>query len=187
MSPRAACRLESLGFHTVFDYVLGISDWRAANLPIEGEDASDPTVADVLRPDVPTCDPSELIGPVSERVNAAGWEDCLVVECANKVVGRLRAEQLGGDPELPAVEVMQSGPSTVRPDQSLEELVKRMDRRPTSLAVVTTPEGSLLGAILLDEAHKFLDGEAPERIWGECDGCPGQWRRTSKTEVGRTG
>ncbi len=37
MSPRAACRLEALGFEQVYDYVLGIADWNAAGIPIEGD------------------------------------------------------------------------------------------------------------------------------------------------------
>ncbi len=37
MSPRAACRLEALGFEQVYDYVLGIADWKAAGIPIEGD------------------------------------------------------------------------------------------------------------------------------------------------------
>ena len=36
MSPRAACRLESLGFGEVYDYVAGKLDWMAAGLPTEG-------------------------------------------------------------------------------------------------------------------------------------------------------
>jgi hypothetical protein len=35
-SPRAACRLETLGFGEVYDYVAGNVDWLAHNLPIEG-------------------------------------------------------------------------------------------------------------------------------------------------------
>jgi rhodanese-related sulfurtransferase len=36
MSPRAACRLEALGFTRVDDYVDEIADWQAAGLPTEG-------------------------------------------------------------------------------------------------------------------------------------------------------
>jgi rhodanese-related sulfurtransferase len=32
MSPRAACRLEAIGFEEVYDYATGISDWKAAGL-----------------------------------------------------------------------------------------------------------------------------------------------------------
>src|SRR6266511_4403171 len=36
MSPRAAWRLESMGFAEVYDYVAGKADWGAAGLPLEG-------------------------------------------------------------------------------------------------------------------------------------------------------
>ncbi len=36
MSPRAAWRLESLGFTRVYDYVAGKVDWFAAGFPREG-------------------------------------------------------------------------------------------------------------------------------------------------------
>jgi rhodanese-related sulfurtransferase len=39
MSPRAACRLELLGFTQVYDYVAGKADWLAHGLPTEGEQA----------------------------------------------------------------------------------------------------------------------------------------------------
>ena len=37
MSPRAAWRLEGLGFEKVFDYVPGEADWFASGLPRDGK------------------------------------------------------------------------------------------------------------------------------------------------------
>ncbi len=176
MSPRAACRLEALGFEQVYDYILGIADWRAAGLPTEGDAPFFQTVADAMRPDVPTCAPSEAIGMVGERVREAGWSDCMVIDCDGLVIGRLRSSTWDLDPLLTAAEVMQSGPTTVRPNGPLDTLVKTMDRRPTPLVVVTTAQGNLLGVVLRDEARRLLDGEPPEMVWAECEGCPGQWK-----------
>ncbi len=176
MSPRAACRLEALGFEQVYDYILGIADWRAAGLPTEGDAPFFQTVADAMRPDVPTCAPSESIGMVGERVREAGWSDCLVIDCDGLVIGRLRSSTWDLDPLLTAADVMQSGPTTVRPNGPLDTLVKTMDRRPTPLVVVTTAQGNLLGVVLRDEARRLLDGEPPEMVWAECEGCPGQWK-----------
>jgi hypothetical protein len=39
MSPRAACRLETLGFPEVYDYVAGKADWLAHGLDVEGAGA----------------------------------------------------------------------------------------------------------------------------------------------------
>src|SRR2546427_13136002 len=55
MSPRAAWRLETLGFEQVYDYAAGKADWGAAGLPREGTVASDPSAGDAADPDVPTC------------------------------------------------------------------------------------------------------------------------------------
>jgi hypothetical protein len=45
MSPRAACRLDTLGFEHVYDYMPGKVDWLARNLPVEGTAADAPTIA----------------------------------------------------------------------------------------------------------------------------------------------
>lgn len=178
MSPRAACRLEALGFEAVFDYELGISDWKAAGLPLEGDGTVYQVASDAMRPDIPTCDPTETIGEVRTRVNANGWEDCIVVECGSLVVGRLRSAAWDNDSDAIVRDVMELGPTTVRANEPLDRLVQRMDRRPTNLVVVASPQGELLGVVLREEAHRVLQGDSPEIIWAECDGCPGQWRAT---------
>jgi rhodanese-related sulfurtransferase len=50
LSPRAAWRLESLGFANVCDYVAGKEDWLAYGLPIEGELAEAVTVGQLAVP-----------------------------------------------------------------------------------------------------------------------------------------
>ena len=176
MSPRAACRLEALGFEQVFDYVLSKADWKGAGLALEGKVPIMQVVADAMRPDVPTCEPSEMIGAVGKRVRGAGWNDCIVIDCDGVVAGRLRESTWALDEHLTADEAMQPGPTTVRPDGVLEKLVKRMDRRPTPLIIVATPQGGLLGVVLREDAQRLLDGEPPEMVWTECEGCPGQWK-----------
>ena len=176
MSPRAACRLEALGFETVLDYELGIADWKAAGLPTEGDERRIHLAQDAMRPDIPTCAPGETVGEVAERLRNTGWDDCLVVDCNDLVIGRLRSSSLGRDPAVAAEKVMQSGPTTVRPNEPLDGLAKRMDRRPTPLIVVTTPQGQLLGVVVREDANRVVAGEAPELIWEDCEGCPGRRR-----------
>ena len=55
MSPRAASRLESIGFERVYDYVAGKADWGSAGLRLEGANGSDTRAGAHLRTDVPTC------------------------------------------------------------------------------------------------------------------------------------
>jgi hypothetical protein len=67
------------GITAVTDYVAGELDWLAAGLPTEGRNAELPRAGDVARPDAPTCRLDEPIGQVRERVRAAGWDACVVV------------------------------------------------------------------------------------------------------------
>ena len=71
MSPRAACRLETLGFEQVYDYVPGKSDWLARGQPSEGELASQPTAGSCAHDDVVTCPLDARVGSVRERVSAS--------------------------------------------------------------------------------------------------------------------
>jgi hypothetical protein len=59
--------------------VAGELDWLAAGLPTEGRNASRPRAGEVARRDAPTCRLDESIGEVRERVRAAGWNACVVV------------------------------------------------------------------------------------------------------------
>jgi hypothetical protein len=53
MSPRAASRLESIGFEQVYDYVAGKADWGSFGLPLEGIEGSETRVGAHVRTDAP--------------------------------------------------------------------------------------------------------------------------------------
>lgn len=161
MSPRAACRLEALGFEEVYDYAAGIADWMAAGLELEGEGLGHPTASDAMRTDVPTCSPLETIGEAQRRLDGAEWDDCLVLECGRLVVGRLRSRHWALAPDTVVGDVMELGPTTIRADEPLDDLIERMDRRPTDLVVVATAQGELLGVVLRGEGHVILDRAQP--------------------------
>lgn len=175
MSPRAACRLEALGLHRVYDYVDGIADWKAAGLAIEGTADPGQRVLDAMRSDVPTCQPDEAVGEVRSKVIGSGWDICVVLDCDRMAIGRIRGAGFDGDADRLAGDVMEAGPSTVRPDQPLQPLVRRMHQANAPNVIVTNPQGELLGILLEDEAGRLLAGEPPERIWRDCDCCPGRW------------
>ena len=150
MSPRAASRLESLGFTQVFDYAAGQADWFASGLPREGQDAAIPRSGDVARRDVPTCRLNDRIGDVRDRVRAAGWGTCLVVNNERVVLGRLRGKALDADPGTRAEEVMEAGPTTFRPDARLAAVVEQTRTKNVKDVVITTSDGRLVG--LLDRS-----------------------------------
>lgn len=174
MSPRAACRLEALRFERVYDYVDGIADWKAAGFPTEGTARPPQRVMDATRSDVPTCEPDRTIGDVRSAVDDR-WDVCVVVDCDGMAIGRIRGSGFESDDARRAVEVMEPGPSTVRPDGLLRPLVERMHDLNAPHVIVTTPQGRLIGILLRDEADRLLAGEPPHQIWQDCECCPGRW------------
>ncbi len=159
----------------MFDYVAGIADWKAAGLPVDGKAPSVQRVAEATRSDVPTCQLEETMADVRERVFAAGWDECVLIDCDGTVAGRLRDSAWEQDEAATVEDIMESGPTTVRPDGLLQSLVDRMAKRDTKMVLVTAPQGALIGALLRLEAERLLAGEPPEEVWRHCDGCPGRW------------
>ncbi len=158
MSPRAACRLEAFGFTEVYDYTAGIADWKAAGLPVEGSPSDEPAVADATRPDPPTCHVRVTIGEARDGVRQ-DWDECIVLDCDGIVVGRLRGKAWDNPGDTPVESVMETGPTTVRPDEPLQPLIDRMTTRGTRLVIVTTPQGKLLGALFREDGERFLAGD----------------------------
>ena len=175
MSPRVACRLESLGFVNVFDYVAGKEDWIAKGLPIEGTGADVPRVGDVCRSDPPTCSLTERIGDVLDRVTMSGWDTCVVVNEDGCILGRLRDKAFQSDPEVLAETVMESGPTTQRPDVLLGPLTQRMRERNVDDILVSGADGRLVGILYRADVER-LEEAARRATWKECVGCRGTWR-----------
>lgn len=156
MSPRAAWRLETLGFDHVYDYVAGKADWAAAGMPIEGERVNEPTAGIAADSDVPTCTLSDDLESVRERTRRSGWDICIVVNDERVVLGRLGRAALSSHQPATVEEAMSEGPSTVRPSLPLAELVKRMQENDLRTALVTTLDGRLVGVVPRERGEGIL-------------------------------
>jgi CBS domain-containing protein len=154
LSPRAAWRLESLGFRDVYDYPAGKSDWMAAGLPTEGEAASRPTAATIARRDVPTCRLEESLRNVRQRARAVGWDACVVVNEERIVMGLLRAEELGREEDLTAESAMRPGPSTFRPHVAIADMTEFMATHDLPNVPVTTSAGELIGLLVREDPER---------------------------------
>jgi len=152
MSPRAAWRLETLGFKSVSDYVDGKLDWMAAGLPTAGTNAERPRAADLARKDAPTCRLHERLGDVSERAAAGGWEAAIVVNEERVVLGLLRKKELAGDAAQPVERAMRPGPSTFRSYVAIAEVAAVMAEHSVDSSPITTSDGRLVGLLLKEDA-----------------------------------
>jgi hypothetical protein len=144
MSPRAAARLEQLGFD-VYDYALSKVDWMAHGLPMEGTAAQRPTALSFVREDVAICGLADRVEEIRRRIDASPYGFALVL--ADRVVlGRIRLTRLEDAPDDASAELlMESGPSTTRPHTDPAELERQFERSGTNTAILTTPEGELMG------------------------------------------
>lgn len=166
MSPRAAWRLETLGFNDVSDYVDGKLDWMAAGQPTEGTNAERPRAADVARKDVVTCRLDERLGDVSERAAAGGWEAAVVVNDEMIVLGQLRKKELAGDPEQLVERAMRPGPSTFRPYVAIAKMAETMVEHSLESSPITTSDGRLVGLLLKDDAVRLAHEEDASQARG---------------------
>jgi Mg/Co/Ni transporter MgtE len=90
----------------------------------------------------------------------------LVVADDGTLVGRLTADALAGDPGTLAEQVMEAGPTTVRPDRRLAELVDVMRKKHLAAFPVTDPEGRLLGMLPLQVGEQTLEAAGPDQPRG---------------------
>ncbi len=157
MSPRAAWRLESLGFTKVYDYVGGKADCFAAGLPRDGELTSIPRTGDVARRDDITCRPTDRISDVIDRVRAAGKETCIVTTDGGVILGRVQADRLDADAQEPVEEAMELGPTTTRADTTLEAILERLNARNVDSILVATSDGRLVGTLYRSDAEARLN------------------------------
>ncbi len=160
MSPRAAWRLESLGFTRVFDYVAGKADWLASGLPVEGKFADYPRAGDVARRDVPTCRLTDRIADAREQAQGSGHSSCAVTNDEGVLLGSLGAGALDADPQALVEDVMESGSTTIRPDEPLEAITERMRDQRVSSILVTTSDGRLVGILYRRDTEQRLQESA---------------------------
>lgn len=121
---------------------------------MEGEQAGLPRVGQIACRDVPRCALSETIGEVRSRVQAAGWDLCVVVNEEEVVLGLLRDRELGAGPSSTVEQVMRTGPATYRPDTLVSDAAERLARRSVKGILVTLPDGRLIGWLRREDAER---------------------------------
>ena len=94
-----------------------------------------------------TCHLHDRIGPVRDRVEDSPYGFAFVVSDGGVLLGRLRKAELEGDPDAVAEAVMEPGPSTVRADTPPAQLRERLQQRDLATAIVSDPDGRLLGVV----------------------------------------
>ena len=127
---------------------------------MEGRTAGRRHAIQIARKDIPTCRAAERLGDVRDRVQAAGHDQCVVVNDDGVVLGRLRGKVWENDPNATVEDAMQLGPATIRPDPFLQELIERLQRRKIGSILVTSygshEGGRLLGVLFREDVERVL-------------------------------
>ena len=72
------------------------------------------------------------------------------------MLGLLGKQALDADPATPVEQIMDPGPSTFRPNVSLEEMAHYMQEHQLTRAWVTTSDGKLVGLLERDVLEHHL-------------------------------
>jgi hypothetical protein len=119
----------------------------ARAVPLDEDRARERRAIDFSNQDAVTCGLRDAVGPLRSPVADSPYGFALVLGDDRVLLGRLRKAALAGDPEALAEEVMEPGPSTNRPDASLAKLLAKLQERELTTAILTDPEGRLLGVV----------------------------------------
>jgi CBS domain-containing protein len=155
MAPRAAARLESLGFDKVHEYKAGKLDWLAAGLPTEGENNRCPRAGEASRKDTIVCSLTDRVGDVRYRARAAASDRAVVVNDERVVLGMLWSKQLELDPNLVAEKAMRPGPSTFRPYVPIKEMADYLVQHDHESVPITTSDGKFVGVLYRSDAVRL--------------------------------
>jgi rhodanese-related sulfurtransferase/CBS domain-containing protein len=156
MSPRAACRLATLGFTHVQDYAPGKVDWLAHGLPAEGTHAKLPTAGSLTRQDAATCALDCSVADARRAIADSPYGFALVLSPQDVLLGRVRRSALDGLADADRIEpILEPGPSTIRPHLLLEELHRKLRGSAVHTLIVTRPDGTLLGVVRGDDVTQL--------------------------------
>jgi|SRR3984893_9502532 len=150
MSPRAASRLEILGFPRVYDYTAGKADWGSYGLPLDGNADSSTRVSSVAATDVPICRLDESVSAVAARL-PDGWDICVVTNNVSVVLGSLGRSALRSNQRTSVEDAMTAGPSTIRPSARLDAITTRMREQDLTRIIITRSDGVLLGVLRTED------------------------------------
>lgn len=168
MSPRAAWQLEALGFEDVYDFAGGKAEWIASALLTEGEGPHYPLVGEAARRDLALeCRLGSRIGVSRTAVEESGRSYCVVLNDHDILMGRLRRKHLTNGDDVVVEDVMERGPTTVRPTESAAALLERMDARNVPAALVTTAKGRFVGIARRSDLENLVSGSGSHQYAGQ--------------------
>lgn len=136
-----------MGFTKVYDFVDGKIEWLSYGLPMEGKGPHFAVAGEIADRDaVLACRLGDRVGDVAHQLDTVPHDYCVVLNDRDIVLGRMRKKNVGGPADAAVEQVMEPGPTTVRPSEPAAGLLERMKKKNVPAVIVTTRKGRLLGA-----------------------------------------
>jgi hypothetical protein len=101
------------------------------------------------------------VADVRDAIEASPYTFALVTGSDGMLLGRVAASALEGAVDGSLADVMELDPSTVRPHSAAGELAERLADQDLRWAIVTTPEGRLLGVVWREDLERATDASRP--------------------------
>lgn len=146
-----------MGFTEVYDYVNGKVEWMLDRQPTEGTGPHYAMAGEIAtRERLHTCVLGSTVGNSARAMEQSGDTFCLVLNDQDVVLGRLRQKHRDAASDDLVEKVMETGPTTVRPNEPAKKLLERMERRDVPAVVVTTNKGVLVGVARRTDLRRLV-------------------------------
>ncbi|MBV9002083.1 MAG: CBS domain-containing protein [Solirubrobacterales bacterium] len=107
-----------------------------------------------MRDDVARCRATDRIADVRDSIERSPYPFALVTSDDGTLLGRAPASALDRASERPVWEVAEPGPKTFRPHVSAESVSEVLEEKGLRWAIVTTPEGRVLGVASREDLER---------------------------------
>lgn len=107
-----------------------------------------------MRDDVVRCAAADTAAAVLEAITGSPYPFAVLTSADGTVLGRVPASALKPPSETPVWDVAEPGPKTFRPHHSAENVAKQLADKNLRWAIVTTPEGRLLGVASREDLER---------------------------------
>jgi CBS domain-containing protein len=135
--------------------VPGKVDWLAHALPVEGERPDAPIAGRVMRGDAALCRRSDRMSEVCKLIERSPYPFGLVTSDDRTLLGRAPSSALDPASARPVWDVAEPGPKTFRPHAAAEKVAGVLADLGLRWAIITTPEGRLLGVASRDDLERL--------------------------------
>src|ERR1700749_226556 len=116
-------------------------------------------VGRVMRDDAVLCRPTDRIADVRESIERSPYPFALVTSDDRTLLGRAPSSALNSASDRPVWGGAEPGPKTFRPHVSTEHVAGVLADKGLRWAIVTTPEGRVLGVASREALALFGDPE----------------------------